>query len=263
MPLTKNEIEIKPIGSYFQIDKDGFIVNPTSLENLQPDWKPAINSLVDIYKAKHGDKLVCVYIRGSVAKGEAVKDISDLDSFAYVKLKQEEIKSDWISKAEQELITKYPFITKIEIDTLPVSKAFKNIVILNQSLCVYGDPLDVPKLKPGKEMAIHAPRLEKRMSRISKNLEAANDEAKIKRLCVQLMKTILRTGFEITMERSKKYTRDLYPCYETFSEYYPEKESQMKEVLCYALNPSSDKSKIKKIFNDMGDWLLEEKKNYF
>ena len=74
---------------------------------------------------------------------------------------------------------------------------------------------------------------------------------------------MLRTGFELVMERANKYTRDLYPCYKAFADYYPEKESQMKEILHYALNPTDDMEKIRKLRGDFFPWLVEEvKKRY-
>ncbi|MEZ4103239.1 MAG: hypothetical protein R3B55_01620 [Candidatus Paceibacterota bacterium] len=85
-------------------------------------------------------------------------------------------------------------------------------------------------------------------------------EEDIKNKCVWLMKNILRSGFEITMERSKRYTRDLYLCYKDFSEYYPEKEKIMREVLDLALNPISDKEKILEIKDKITPFLLEEAK---
>jgi len=77
------------------------------------------------------------------------------------------------------------------------------------------------------------------------------------------MKGLLRVGFELTMERSQKYTRDLYRCYETFAEYYPEKEPEMREVLDLALNPTADKEKMKQIMENFGAWLLAEIPKHF
>jgi uncharacterized protein len=68
----------------------------------------------------------------------------------------------------------------------------------------------------------------------------------------------LRSGFELTMNRSKRYTRDLYRCYETFAEYYPEKEPEMREVLCLALNPITNKEKLYELMTGLGGWLQEE-----
>ncbi len=145
----------------------------------------------------------------------------------------------------------------------PLSDIENDYIILNQSLCIYGTPVSVPRLKPGKEMAIHARGFHNRMTWFEQFLAKDEPEEEIKKGCVWLMKGFLRVGFEITMERERVYTRDLYRCYETFSKYYPEKEPDMREVLYLALNPVSDRAVIKKVVDLMGKWLIQEIPKYF
>ena len=130
--------------------------------------------------------------------------------------------------------------------------------MLNQSVCLYGEPIDVPKMMPGKEMVIHAWGISTRLSAMREYLEKDKTEEKIKKKCTWFMKALLRVGAEITMERSKKYTRDLYPCYEIFAEYYPEKEAEMRNILDLALNPTADKEKIREVVDTFATWLSLE-----
>lgn len=260
----KYRIEIKPIGSYFDVDKNGFLINPTSAEKVQEKWKPLVEDIVDIYKNLYGEKLKNVYIRGSVAKGEAVEGVSDIDTFAYVDLSKKELKENNTNREMRKHIEKkYDFVEGIEMGAYPLSEISNDSIILNQSLCVYGEPISVPKLKVGKEMAIHSPSFYNRFKWFENFLVKDESDEEIKKGCVWLMKGLLRVGFELTMERSQKYTRDLYCCYETFVEYYPEKESEMREVLDLALNPTADKNKIKKIMENLGAWFLIEIPNHF
>lgn len=261
---SNKEIAIRPVGSYFETDAEGYVINPTSKEKIQENWKAVIDDLIELYKKTYGDKLKSVYIRGSVAKGEAVDGISDLDSFAYVDLSKEEISGNKSYKEGRKGVEeKYPFVESVEFEGCPLEAAKDDTVLLNQSLCVYGEPEQYPKLKTGKEMAIHAPTFHNRFKWFEEFSSEEHSEERNKEVCVWLMKGLLRTGFELVMERSKKYTRDLYPCYEGFSKYYPEKESEMKEVLHYALNPTGDINKIKVIQEDIGQFVLSEIPKYF
>ena len=257
-PQRKNNVEVKPTGSYFAIDKEGYVVNPASPDKIQEEWKPVINDIVNAYKKYFGSKLINVYIRGSVAKGEAIPNISDIDSFAYVNLTKEQTDKDWDKNIKSEIKEIYPFVEKVEFETRSLPLTLKDHILLNQSLCVSGDPLEVQGMKPGREMMLHAPRVEKRMIGFEKKLAESESEEKIKDRCAWFMKDTLRTGFELTMEKSKRYTRDLYLCYKDFSEYYPDKEPIMQEVLYYALNPTSDKEKVLKIKAGITPWLIEE-----
>ena len=262
--LTKDKIEIQPKGSYFQTDENGFLINPASTEKIQEKWKPLIDDIVEVYKKLYGKKLKNVYIRGSVAKGEAVEGVSDIDTFSYVDLSKEELKENNTNRDMRKHIEeKYDFVEDIEMGAFPLSYIPDDYIILNQSLCVFGEPISIPKLKVGKEMAIHSPTFHNRFKWFAKFLHKDESEEENKKGCVWLMKGLLRVGFELTMERSQKYTRDLYLCYETFSEYYPEKEAEMREVLDLALNATADKSKMKKIMDNLGAWLLAEVPKYF
>lgn len=158
---------------------------------------------------------------------------------------------------------KYDFVEDIEMGAFPLSDIPDDYIILNQSLCVYGEPISIPKLKVGKELAIHSPTFHNRFNWFEKFLQKEESEEENKKRCVWLMKGLLRVGFELTMERSQKYTRDLYRCYETFAEYYPEKEAEMRQVLDLALNPTAGKNKMKEIMENLGAWLLAEIPKHF
>jgi len=268
-----NKIEIKPMGSYFELDSEGYIINPTSLDRVQSDWMSAIKEVIEIYKKVCGDMLINIYVRGSVAKGQAVNGISDLDTFCFVKEPNtqdtEEYKTilnsnrDALEKYKEDIELKYNFISDVEMQVHPMSRAGKEMIMLAQSVCVYGEPFKNPKLKPGKELASHSPGFTKFLIGLEEffNKDTSTERNKMK--CAWIMKRFLRTGFEICMERSGRYTRDLYKCYETFIEYYPEKEPQMREILELALNPTSDKQKIKQVVSNFGPWLVEEIKINF
>lgn len=258
--LESKMIEIEPKGSFFQIDKYGYVVNPASAEKIQEEWQPLINDIIDLYKKSFGNSLRNVYIRGSVAKGEAIPGVSDIDTFSFVDLTEDEISESLKKDADKSLLTKYPFVTGVELGAQPFDnhKQKDDIIFLNQSLCVYGEALEVPKLKPGREMVVHALNINKNMDWLHNFLEKEQTQEEVKNSCVWIMKGLLRSGCEIVMERSQKYTRDLYPCFEIFSEYYPEKEEEMKEVLHLSLNPTSDKIKIEHVINTLGIWIYAE-----
>lgn len=256
----KKKIEIKPMGSYFEVDEDGFLKNPASLDKVQEKWKPVLDDVVEVYKKHFGDKLINVYVRGSVAKGQAVDGVSDLDSFAYVDFKGDEIQRGWQVEDIKRLKEKYPFVEDFEIVAEEISETPGRLIL--QSACIYGAPIEIQPKKPGREMINHLNYLEERYQNSDKWFGGVDPlaEERIKNKCTWLMKDILRSGFELTMERSKRYTRDLYLCYKDFSEYYPDKEPLMREVLDLALNPTSDIEKILEIKNKIAPFLIEEAK---
>ena len=148
---NREKIEIKPMGSYFEVDSEGYVINPASLEKVQEDWRPVIDDITEGYKKIFGYKLTQVYIRGSVAKGQAVPGVSDIDTFAYVDLQKEEIDNSKNKEFKETLGEKYPFVKGFEFwaDPQTISGSHSEQIILNQAICIYGEPVVVQKLKPG------------------------------------------------------------------------------------------------------------------
>ena len=261
--------KIKPIGSFIQTDTDGFIVNTASQEKIQDAWKPAVEKVRDAYKKHFGNHLHSVYIRGSVAKGEAIEDVSDIDSFAVVTLPYGVIDTSWSREFTKELTEQFPFIVDVEIGAIPLEELNTHkgdrIMIKTQSICVYGSNLadTLPQLKPGIETAQHIKGIEGEINKTREWLQEERTDEEIERRCTWIMKRIIRSGFELVMERSQKYTRDLYPCYEGFSDYYPEKKEEMYKALELAINPTADKRVILNVLDNFGDWLTREIKAVF
>lgn len=255
------EIEIQTIGNFFETDNEGYIINPTTTEKIQEEYKPVLEDIIKLYQQEYENKLISVYIRGSVVKGTAISGIADIDTFAFVDDISENLPRKWKELRENFGINKkYPQFDDIEMGATPfndIERKYK--ILLHQSVAIYGSALPVAKKKISSEFAMHAPRLDRRLEKFDNifsegNLTTSN--------CTWFMKTLLRTGLELTLDRAHKYSRDLYPCYQIFSEYYPEKESEMKEVLYLTLNPTDDKKILKRIRNGFAQWLLEETKNH-
>ena len=253
-------IEIEKRGDYVNVDSDGYIINPASLTKIQPEWKPVIEDIVEQYKSTCGNALQAVFIRGSVAKGTAVMHLSDVDTFAYANLTRNEIPVDWMDEFEKKMVSTYPFVQNIELSIDPISEAYDDRIMLVQSVCVYGTDIsqDMPKVRIGKDLITTASRLEERYAWLRAKLPTLDDPEELKKGCTWLMKLFLRSGAEIVMDRSHLYARDLYPCYEIFSRYYPEKESEMRNILNLALNPIADKEFLENMMSDFGEWLRAE-----
>lgn len=250
-----SEIKIQEIGSFFETDKDGYIINSASKNKIAEKYWPVLNDIVELYKQEFGEKLISVYLRGSVAKGTAIDGIADIDTFALVNDNDINLKRDW-KLLKKEIYKKYPQYDDIEMGATPsfdIERGFE--ILLHQSVAIYGNEITVPQKKIDSQFAMHAPRLDRRLEKFDSWIKTGNFD---KRRCTWFMKTLLRTGLELTLDKAQKYSRDLYPCYQLFSEYYPEKELDMKKVLYLALNPIDDVEKLNKIRNNFGEWLLHE-----
>ncbi len=254
----KNIIEIEKKGSYFKVDKEGYLVNPTGLDKIQSEWKPLIDEIIDMYKIMYGENLVSIYIRGSVVKGEAVSGVSDIDTLTYVGIPKEELEYDWIENTEKELLKKYPFCTGIEMGADPVSESEDDQFLIGQSVLVFGKDLQAIQTRLDEKILIHSKKFESTTKWFENKLEEGLPKEEVIKGCAWMCKHYLRLGMELCLLRSKKYSRDLYLCWEQFSIYYPDKSDDMYELLNLALNQTDDIELLKALNKKWSNWFRLE-----
>lgn len=260
-------IQIKKCGSYLNLDSNGFVQGIETTSELQESWNKVVQETINFYKEELGPELHSVYIRGSVAKGEAVDFISDLDSFAVSYTDAgDEPKS--LDAFEKKVKKEYAFCNHVEIVVVSLDKVREvppkrkrsiwEELIKTQSRCVYGEDLK-SKIEPFllEEMKGHSLYLDDEIkNKLPNYLEEDKDSVQeLKSNCVWIMRRVLRGSFDFVMERESRFTRDLFLCYESVSKYYPEMEAKLKEALNLSLNPSSDYKEWMPLVLEINAWM--------
>lgn len=262
------DCKIEKLGEYLALDSDGYILNTTKLSAIQSKWKPCVDEIVDEYKKHYGSAVHSVYLRGSVAKGKAIENISDIDTFAVVTLPNKDIDKTWEKDFLNAFMEKHLFVNGVELQVSPLEgfekRRGQKILIKTQSICLYGESLanEIEPMKPGLETTQHLQHLGKEIRSSIELLQNEVNDEKILNDCTWIMKRILRGAFELVMERSNQYTRDLYPCYEGFSKYYPDQKNEMYSVLEMAVCPTKDVSKITSLLEGIGNFVVQESNLY-
>lgn len=90
------------------------------------------------------------------------------------------------------------------------------------------------------------------------DLQDNSDREDIKDCCKWIMKIMVRAGLALVITKENTYTRDLYPAYKRFSEYFPDKESDMRRALEYAITPIIDTNVLLLFLNEFGTWMVSE-----
>ena len=250
---------IRRVGEFLRLDDEGFFINESKTPILQP-WLPVVDETVNVYCHHIKDKIHSIYIRGSVARGTAIEGISDVDSFAVVFGGSKDIDTTWFEEFEQYISSKYPFTT-VDMRCInhkalirPDRLKFLKFVIKIQSICVFGDNLAriFPKYRPTLDVVWHLYRIEDNLRTVKERLALTNNHEEIELQCQWIMKRLVRSGGELLIEDELAYSRDLYPCYELFSKYYPTEALNMWRALEMAINPTTSKSEILNFLDDFG-----------
>ncbi|MEM7036901.1 MAG: hypothetical protein AAF570_07980, partial [Bacteroidota bacterium] len=162
-------MEIQESGRFFEVDTNGYLINPSHYNLIPEHWRPLVEEVVQIYKSHYPTNLIGIYLRGSVPSGTSVDHVSDLDSFA---LTHPDTSSDpqpvfhrwhrpkWAAATNQTLSTRFPFAASVEFyraDHIP-NEADRNPYIRQllalQCLCVHGHDVipDLPRIRFGPNL---------------------------------------------------------------------------------------------------------------
>ncbi|MGP4108929.1 nucleotidyltransferase [Virgibacillus sp. L01] len=263
---------IKNIGRLCPVDKNGYILNDASFEKIIPDFKGLIEEVTEYYQVHLGSDVHSIYIRGSVPRGLGISGVSDLDTIAVTNKSVNEIDLRWVDRAEKKLNKNFSCVNGVEfsfyhIDDILETTTFAIIpfMIKTHSVCVYGEDLSahLPNYKADKTLGNeHLVNLKNQIEQAKEDLDGNDDLEDILDCCVWIMKIIVRAGLALVIVKENQYTRDLFSAYKLFSEYYPEKESEMKQALHYAINPVGNVYKLIVFLDDMGNWMISESEQW-
>ncbi len=265
--LYTKKMNIQPIGIYFPQDQEGHVLNPTRMELIPAHWRPLLEEVQEQYRIRLGESLHSIWLRGSVARGTAVDGVSDLDSFALV-LDKPEIcwqSADWEAEVARALRQKYSFVGQIEFQLNSYVEYFAHafprisMIVKTQSLHLWGADIrsKLPDYHPGRDMCLYYRWIAGDVADYLQKPAISIDEWR------SLLKTFIRAGFELVMEREQRFTLDLFCCVEAFSRHYAEKSGEMQLALQYFVEPPPSLRQKRRFVEKLGRWLEKEVKKCF
>lgn len=256
-------VTLRPVGGFFPLSDDGFILNDTAATFVDPRLAAQVNQ---VYRATYGDDLHSVYVRGSVARGNFLPGISDLDTFAVVDRENVAQATPGAGAASAALLQEFPDFTEIvfvavSLETILTQRRNPFTFLLQtQSCCIHGTPLH-PRLSPYRpdiEILGEASYLRHRIAKYLAEVEAIDDPQTLKIQCSVLMKGLVRSAYDLVLPLERQYTRDLFWCYRWFVRHYPEHEPSARQAVEWALEPIADKPPVATLLAGFGVWLCTE-----
>jgi uncharacterized protein len=257
--------KILKLGNLLYANQYGFLISDLKKNSIQPKWGKAVKKAVLILK-KQIPSIHSVYIRGSVATGRAIDNVSDVDFLVVTKKQTRDVYKQRVFCGLEILAREFPFITRFDVGYY-TAKDIINIkeraLVKLRSVCVYGKDISskIPTLKPGRDICVTLLGLEKEIEQtLSEIEEGYYTKDNTKAMCTWMMKRLVRGGLELVSERDRVFTRDLYLCFENFSAHYPKYKIYSYEALGLAIYPEDNIPKIKKIIKVYGGFLVKESK---
>lgn len=256
-------ITIGNLNAGYGLDSNGFILSDVSKDKIEDVYFPCIQKSIERLKHLFPETLHSVYVYGSVARGEAIIKISDLDLVAMFYTKFNSVKLAELKKLAKELSEKYHTLVRdvgIAIAyydyTIDPSNYYENAFLKELCVCVYGEDIG-ERFGPYKltsEIAIRFNGdIDDVLNRTLKRLETASIED-FKTGTQNFARKLIRTYYSMVMVRSQIWTTRLHEQCEVFIRYFPEKESIIRTLLVWIEEPPTDREMVYAFFMSEGEW---------
>jgi hypothetical protein len=252
---------------------DGYLSSQGDFSKISEPWTELIDRIVKKYTYNHGKHVHSVYVRGSVACGKAKEGFSDLDMVTVLRCRDSKTQNQSWKGEIRQYVEKYAaFCQGLDMTDITLEQILKpqsrgdmwwRMIIKLSSVCMYGEDLSsiISPYKPNAEMIMQLFFLEQEIRRLKSIQNDNRNEKEVQHECRQIMKRILRSGFEMVIEKEKFYTNDVRLCYQYFCKNYPNKAQDMAKVMNLFLYPLDDLQEIVLIADNLIQWMLSESRD--
>jgi uncharacterized protein len=253
--------DVERRGYYLSLDDRGVVQRRVSPATIQEGWRPAIDAATDACRVHLGERLHSVYVAGSVAAGYAIPGISDLDIGVVTKNPLEESERAWADRESVEICRKHQFVGSVHfIWTTAEQLAHMSqlrIMLQLYGVCVHGADVvaRLAGVRLGRETALQCETIR---DEICDGLLSIDSLLDVRSRCGNVMKRILRAGFELVMLREQRYTMDVPLCFESVVKHYPERAGLLSDVFRYSRFPTSDPNVVRMVLARALTWLPAE-----
>ncbi len=241
-------------------DPHGVVQPMASLTAIQPAWRGPLDAIASSCRETCGNSFHSLYIRGSVALGQARNRVSDIDVVLLSNGCIDVLDKPWRDRLSDHISTSWPFVQSVEL--LPV--AFCNLhqstklcaLLKTQSVCYAGDDI-IAGLRPrrlGLDLLFESWTLPNDIALARKLL----DTPKADKARSWAAKKIVRSSFELVMCEAGCYTRDLSACRDYFLRYHPRQAHMLDAAFDFAIGREPKGPGFSALASFGTDWLYPE-----
>lgn len=250
---------------WYRFEADGSIRNTSSTDAIPVRLRPILFELVEKAVASV-QQTASIYLRGSVVRGTFVPGLSDIDMVMICGEALNQAEKDQLIRTVGQVTRSQLIGCELELMVVPVEKILRDkrferlrFLLQIQGACLTGPDILCNLLKPVLSKSYYeVSYLETCIQSVIDALNTGNQhDSEV--LCPWIMKILIRSGYEIIMERENRYTRDLPCCVDLFGEYYPARVSQMQAALRLAVKPIRYGTDIAFLCRSLGHFIIGQR----
>jgi uncharacterized protein len=249
------------------LDENGFIISEVSYGNILPEYKELIGACITALKSALPNLIHSIYVYGSVARGDAVREKSDLDLLVILTRKLTENERSALNKSLADLSAKYGSLVR-EVGVADCT--YDEMLDTNNKygwgaylkilcVCVYGEDLSKKfgTFKLTSEIAIgfNGDIATDLQSAIRKIKDTVNDEEAGK-IAATLARKLIRTCYSMVMTRAQVWTTKLSEQADIFIKYFPEKRTFVRTLQVWVVQPPHNRNDVVAILEGEGYWVV-------
>jgi len=244
------------------LNAEGYIINPCCTD-IQSAYRQRAETVQSTLISLMPDRLHSLYLYGSVARGTAIKGVSDLDVVILFKKKPSCEEKERLKRLETELNINTDTPVGFDIGSIEEVQGenqalFWQFFIKHCCSCIYGEDIsrDFPHVKTSKELARSLnSELQNKLNILFADTTPENRQDNVKSIAKQL----IRSAYFLIIEKDKSFFSDLDSCAAAFLEHHPEKETTITTLKKFIINDNNSISELRSVADDFGGWI----DNYF
>ncbi len=225
-------------------------------------WDGYVTQICTAFSQALGHELLSVALRGSTVRATAVIGVSDLDMVVVTARKVAEVEVPHIIAAPH-LEVEVALATEEELLNDPRFAWLRfNLAYCGHTVWGKDHVADLPEPMLDRAAVGHLKSADTWLAQWPSMFAEAADARERERICVWLMKRVVRALFESIMREEGAYTRDIYPCADIAARHYPMFRGAIFAAAELVVTPSADKSEIEAALAPLQATLLAAKDGF-
>lgn len=221
---------------YLNIDKEYNIVNNLSLDNIKnTKWLEVLKKIINYILYLIYPSISSIYLRGGLLFGKTIDFHSDIDLILIINEDNYSFYYFW-DEYKKKFLKKNSFVRDIDLFIIDRTTLFNDnqlmFTIKVLSKCLYGEDLSFYI----KNYKLYEASFIIKDFYNNKELFKSLENTKI---FFKFVKKLIRSSFELFLNKVNFYSNDIDTCIKVFSIFYPNKKKEIMDLFEYINNPEN------------------------